>query len=235
MHRYITSYLASLLLALFLAGCGDQDPGAENGDSDAGPRTERLFPFQTGNTWTYRVTGADGVTSKVHTIGEQEAVGGTGPNAAELAFRVVTTKGTDGTDETVSWQVALGDRVVRYREQAFSAGSGALELEEHWAPHKLRVPESADQTRAGASFLEEYSETKLPVGGAPTTSIVGERWDVLSENESVTVPAGTFEAVVLRKSGGQAQKSYWYAPGVGKVKETGSQTEELVSYDLATP
>jgi hypothetical protein len=50
----------------------------------------------------------------------------------------------------------------------------------------------------------------------------------------VTVPAGTFTAVYLQKvsaTGGSA-KTYWYVPGVGKVKESGGQLEELVSYSL---
>ena len=48
----------------------------------------------------------------------------------------------------------------------------------------------------------------------------------------VTVPAGTFDAVVLIKSTATGSKTYWYVPGVGKVKETGGQTEELVSFDV---
>ena len=51
----------------------------------------------------------------------------------------------------------------------------------------------------------------------------------------VTVPAGTFTAVYIQKvsaTGGSA-KTYWYVPGVGKVKELGGQLEELVSYSLA--
>jgi hypothetical protein len=43
------------------------------------------------------------------------------------------------------------------------------------------------------------------------------------------VPAGTFDAIVLRKVGG-SEKRYWYVRGVGKVKETGGQVEELVSW-----
>ena len=35
------------------------------------------------------------------------------------------------------------------------------------------------------------------------------------------------------KAGGSNLKTYWYVPGVGKVKETGGQTEELVSYEVA--
>ena len=60
-----------------------------------------------------------------------------------------------------------------------------------------------------------------------------DRWFV-ERREMVTVPAGTFDALVLRKvSVAAAEKTYWYAPGVGKVKETGGQTEELTEYEVA--
>ena len=43
------------------------------------------------------------------------------------------------------------------------------------------------------------------------------------DDETVEVPAGTFEhAIHFQKAG----KNYWYLRGVGKLKETGSQTEE---------
>jgi len=33
---------------------------------------------------------------------------------------------------------------------------------------------------------------------------------------------------VFIKAGGDKPKKYWYQRGVGKIKETGTQTEELV-------
>jgi hypothetical protein len=76
-------------------------------------------------------------------------------------------------------------------------------------------------------------ETKLPVGGQPTTHEARDRWTVLSESEMITVPAGTFDAVVLQKVGGTSSKMYWYVRGLGKVKETGGQTEELTSWTVS--
>ena len=55
---------------------------------------------------------------------------------------------------------------------------------------------------------------------------------VIALAESITVPAGTFEAVVFQKIGSDTPKRYWYVAGVGKVKETGGQTEELTEYEL---
>jgi hypothetical protein len=156
-----------LCLTLFAlgapAGCGDYDPAADGnstggnaGTSGTGNQGDRpLLPLKSGNSWTFRVTDGPSVTTKVTTVGDLEPVGGSGPNSAVMAFKLTTTKG-DGMDETVSWQAVVGSKVVRYREQAFHAGSGALELEEHWDPFKLRVDGAAERVAQGASWLDEY-------------------------------------------------------------------------------
>lgn len=198
-----------------------------------------LLPWKEGNYWVYRVTDGDGVvTTKRTTVGPLELVGGTGPNQARMAHRVTTHKNDTGDgaelDETVSWQGIEGERVVRYREQAYGRTTNQLELEEHWDPHKLHVDSSVERTTAGHTWLESYKETKLPAGSDPSYDApTGDRWFV-ERLESVTVPAGTFDAVVLRKvsTASSNQKTYWYVPGVGKAKETGGQTEELVEYHL---
>jgi hypothetical protein len=50
------------------------------------------------------------------------------------------------------------------------------------------------------------------------------------------VPAGTFDALVLRRvgGGGTSIKNYWYARGVGMVRqsEDGKPTHELSSYRI---
>jgi hypothetical protein len=190
-----------------------------------------LLPWAEGNSWTYRVTGGGEESVKVTTVGALEPVGGSGPNAAKLANKTVTKKGA--TDETIGWQAVEGDRLVRYREQSFGKTTGQLQLEEHWDPFKLHVDWSAQHTQIGASWVESYVETKLPADAGATTSTESDTWTVDGVNQTVTVPAGTFSAIVLIKVGGSSPKTYWYVPGVGKVKETGGQTEELVSYQVA--
>jgi hypothetical protein len=248
------------LLALGSVACGSSDPsvgngnagtgnaGTTNGGSDAGglndggaqggnpglPDAARgsYLPWQEGNTWTYRVTEAGVVSTKVTTVGALEPVGGTGPNADLEANKVETTKGIGGMDLTVSWQLRVGDSVLRYREQSYSASTGDLELDEHWEPHKIHFDGSPEHTVADATWLEEYQETKLPVGAAPLTTTARDRWTVIAVDEEVTVPAGTFSALVVTKAGGTALKTYYYVRGVGKVKEEGTQTEELQSFEV---
>jgi len=223
-------YSLALSACLTLSACSDSEPGGGAADAAVIETSGPLLPFKQGNTWTYKVTGDGEVSEKVTTIGATEAVGGTGPHAAATAFKVVTKKGV--SDQTISWQAVEGDRVVRYREQAFHAGSGELEEEEHWDPAKLHIDGSAAHTVAKASWLEDYQETKLPVGKAPSTETARDRWTVDAIDQVITVPAGTFRAIVFIKAGGSTLKTYWYVPGVGKVKETGGQTEELVSYKV---
>lgn len=208
----------------------DAAPDAADEEPVAGDESS-LLPWKTGHRWTYRVTGGGQVGMKTTTVGALEEVGGKGPNRTLRAFKVTTEKGA--MDKTVSWQAVVGESVLRYREVAYSASTGAQELEEHWAPHKLHVHSDAQHRRAGEKWVETYEETKTLADGGVAQATVSDTWMVDGTDISVTVPAGTFKAVVLIKAGATSQKTYWYVPGVGKVKETGGQTEELVSYELA--
>jgi hypothetical protein len=238
--RFSLSMLCLTGIGCLLLACGSVDPADQpgsGGDGGSSPRPEGpLLPWAVGNTWTYRVTKDGVVTLKTTTIGETETVGGDGPNADAMAYHVTTAKGADANDHTESWQTPSADdpeRIVRYREQSFDVTSGNLELDEYWDPEKLHVDGSAEHTVKGASWLEAYAETKLPVGLTPTTHDVRELWNVLEDDATVEVPAGTFEHVIhLQKSGSGSAKEYFYLRGVGKIKESGTQTEELTEYQL---
>ena len=227
--RFQLASIAVFALVSLAPACGGND---DKNDSDSGVEetTGPYLPWKVGNTWTYRVTNNGVVSMKVVTIEAEEMVGGEGPNAEKTAFRVVTKKGK--LDQTVSWQGTDGDRVLRYREQSFHQSTGDLEQEEHWDPYKLHFDGSDEHTSSGADWLESYAETKLPAGKPSETKEERDRWKVDSASEEVEVPAGTFRAVVVQKAGGGDLKTYWYVRGVGKVKETGGQTEELVDYKV---
>lgn len=202
--------------------------GGSGGVPDPGV-LEPLLPWRVGNSWTYRITKNGVVTEKTTVVGEEEAVGGNGPNAAVLANHVTTAKGAK--DRTESWQAPSATepgRIVRYRELAFSAATGALSSETYYDPEKLHIDGSPARTVAGASWTEKYSE--LVVGELP--GITTETWTVLADDETLEVPAGTFEGVIHLRKKGNSTKEYWYVRGVGKLKETGTQTEELTAYSL---
>ena len=232
-HSLSRSLIAAVALAA--GACGSIDPVAQEPLDETGAPAQLLLPLAEGNRWTYRVTDGDTVETKIQEVGEREPIGGSGPHADVEAFRMTTRRGIDGSNETVSWQGTVGARVVRYREQAFNATTGDLDIEEYWDPYKLRVDQTEEFLETGGSFLESYDETKLIPGEQPTTAERSDRWTVLAVNEEVTVPAGTFEAVKMnRVSSSQGSvKTYWFVENIGKVKEEGGQLEELESYEVA--
>ena len=106
-----------------------------------------------------------------------------------------------------------------------------------YSPYFLRLfpgPYSADRTETYEHGRCEYAADGTPIG------ITTRRYEhTIVGTEEVTVPAGTYETVLLERVdlGDGDTKRYWFAEGVGKVKEvevlsdgsTGA-SEELASY-----
>ena len=61
-----------------------------------------------------------------------------------------------------------------------------------------------------------------------------ENWTVEAVDVQISVGAGTFTCLQIRKqdAGGGVDKVYWFARGVGKIKETGGQEEALSTFDV---
>ena len=247
-----------ILPAIFLmaTGCGSSS-------NSGNPGTGAWDPLKLGNRWTYTVTEADGtVRTKVQGATAEIPAGGVGPFKDTMAFRLVTgTKFNDNTGD-VSFQTVIDSRLVRLRELSIGASSGNLKNETFWDPPKLRIDDTADHTAMGAEWLESYAEHVLdtakadggvadagdpadagtPVDAAvvDTTQQMTDLWSVVAVADPVTVPAGTFKALKLKKvqQNTASIKYFWYVRGVGKIKEAGEvgspeQTEELVSYTVS--
>lgn len=185
---------------------------------------ERYFPLKIGASWTYTVTETGKpTTEKSNTVEALEDVGDR--KAGVKAYRLRTTK-PDGP--TVSWQEDQCPTIVRHREQSFDA-QNVMVTDQFFVPSKLRVDESAAHLVVGATWTNSYTEVEVDkVTGQTATKSKDETWKVEAVDESVTVPAGTFSALRVRKTtSGAADKTFWFAKGVGKLKETGEQTEEL--------
>jgi hypothetical protein len=217
-------------MVLFAVACGSESGGdpvdAGGMSADAIPFDQRYLPIAEGATWTWKVTASTGATyEKVTLVGPLEDVGGT--KAGTMAFKVTTT-GDDG--KTVSWQEVKPSSIQRHREQSFDLGN-TLISDQVFVPYKLRLDERGDRISNGATFMETYTEVEN--GGASITK--SETWVVEGVDVMVTTEAGTFSCLQVKRIGedeGAAQKTYYFAKGVGKVKEVGKQTEELKSYTL---
>jgi len=238
-----------LSLALFLAACGAGDVPADPDASlepDAplpdGLVVRNYFPLAVGASWTYQVTdplfpGAPAET-KVQTVEAFEDVGG--EKAGVMAFRLKTVK---PGDETITWQETTSTGLtIRHREREFTVvgASSSLRADNFYYPYKLRVDGTMDHVVANAVW-ETMHEEKVYDSSAPAGKTIAktERWTVIAVDEMITVPAGTFTTLRVRRQtlvgagGGEgADKTYWFAEGIGKIKETGGQTEELAAYSL---
>jgi hypothetical protein len=243
----------TFLVGLVLTGaCG----GGSAQSVVGGGGTGAWLPLKVGNHWTYQVTDVDGtISAKIQGVVAEEPVGGVGDSKDTRAFKLVTGNKFADPNGDVSYQALVGSRFVRFRELSVDGKTGALKKEQYFAdPWKLRVDVSATNTTAGASWAEAYTEFGIdtpkagaldaaapsddagvnpPDGGlVTTTSQIQESWQVLAADQLITVPAGTFKTLVTNRIAEGTNKTFWFARGVGKVKETGigEQTEELTGY-----
>ncbi len=225
--RRATNFLAgaAALAAVAAAGCGSEDPGTGGLGGEG-----RLLPLVVGATWTYRITDpfTGTISDKSSTVEQLEPVGDRKPGV--MALRVRTEK-IDGL--TISWQEDTGTSIVRHREQSINR-AGAVTSEEWYAPPKLRIDDTTPRTTPGATWTEVHTETEIKANGIMSTKEKSDVWTI-ERVEEVTVPAGTFQTLRVRRAdsdGTGGAKTYWFARGIGKVKETGGQTEELVSHAI---
>lgn len=224
----ISRYVSIVVISIAIAACDD------DATTDAGmavqcdtPAAQRYLPLAIGTSWTYDTsdTGAPNVV-KTQTVEALEDVGDR--KVGTTAYRLRTTKA--GAGDVVSWHEDRCTSVLRHREQTFDA-NGVLLSDQFYVPSKLRLDETASNLVVGATFSTEFTEVEVdPVDGTHTVSKM-EDWTVEAIDETIAVPAGTFTCLRVRKvTSGGADKTFWFALGIGKIKEQGEQLESLTSY-----
>ena len=237
--RLRTALSAFLVSALGSLACNQAaPPGSEeaetgesegDGDGDVGEENASLYPLVNNARWVYvakttqgQVLGTENV-SLVATEWE-----------GQPAWRQV-----DEADENGEWTESIlvreGEEVLRiYKEEYGDLGvtayvyydPGFLRADDEW----LEAPVDSYEER-----LYDRTEYDNPDLVNPSLEPRGHAYRILAVDETVTVPAGTFECVVverIRTVGGNAGERviHWYAPGVGKVREerpADSRIEEL--------
>lgn len=216
--------LLSCVALLALTGCGSEEPDGKPASSPVPTPTPdeneppRLFPLAIGASWTYRVidleTGAE--SAKTRSIEAFEDVGDRKAGVHAYRMRVENANG-----HSVSWyeDLGVGAGVVRHREQSFEGA--VLEKDEFYDAHKLRADERDEHRVTGATWTETYTETKIVPGSPEEVEEETRTWTVELDVETITVPAGTFDALRVRRTSpsGGTDKTYWFVDGIGSVKE----------------
>lgn len=250
----------ALLCAAAAAACSSSN--ANGGDGGAGGTgaviggTGPLYPLVVGSHWIYQITDTDGTLStEVVSVAAQEMVGGTGPYAAQMAFRVVTGSKINDPNGDIDWEAEVAApslRIVRYRELSVGASKGNQKAESYWDPPRLRVDEAAEHSTATGQAWNEAPYTEYDIDyktdadagttyiadGGVTSDVENDIWSVSSANETVVVggqPYGALHVRRVNKDVADGVKDFWFSRGIGLVKETGSgkPTHELTSYMVA--
>lgn len=233
--------LIAMLLTTIIFSCGTEEPGSDtpgpDGDSDSDSDSDtnidienNFYPIKVNDFWKYEETTSDGnqiyltytVTEKIYKEFENIITG-------REVFVVKNTFDTNN-ERRVQYIEDLGDTVVRHGHDVYDADD-QLAKTRYYDPGFLRFDrikmlkdkESWQQTLS--VYTNNYEET-------PTTKQVVYQFDVISVGDPCQVEG--FESLncvqIERKNlSDNETKQYWYAPGIGKVKEiTSGEKEEIL-------
>jgi hypothetical protein len=175
------------------------------------------LPLEVGAVWRYAITRDDG--RRGEGVVSVDGIDYGGPNGATAEYRVRE----DLLDRTVwSWEERDQTRVELEQEEIDDRAGNVID-EESYDPPITVVDERADRLAAGAEWPEAFINTAPNAKGHPKSKRAEAKWRVESVTDQVSVPAGTFTCLRLRR----AQKHRpplisWYAKGVGLVKQEGA-------------
>jgi serine/threonine-protein kinase len=232
-RRTILALGAGVLLA---AGAGVAATQWHRGPSATGcVETASFMPLATGNSWTYRIT--DPSTGQVDPVDKTITIDREGDErglkAGVRGYRLLRQ---DTNGQAYRWIRDTGNAVVWDHDEWFDS-AGAPTRAIFYVPYRLRVDHRCERRVVGASWTEAYEaiESAMP-NAAARTSQMRERWTVEAVDEAITVPAGTFRAMRIHRlnEATNTDSTYWFAPGVGKVKEFSppKEQEELVRFTV---
>ena len=233
-----------LALAMVLVtGCGSTDPGpggaagspGTGGTTGAGgatgaPTGGPYQPLAVNAMWAYQVNDRGVAYEETNVVEALEDMGGT--KAGTMAYRM---RESLPNETQLTWYQTAANMTLRHHEQALDA-AGAMKSESWFSPYRLRLDENAAHVTDGATWTTTFTENHTSRSKPPSQTSKTETWLVLAANETIVVPAGTFTTLRVSRTDQTdgSIKTYWFARGVGKVKEvteTG-HTEELSRYSI---
>lgn len=224
---------------------GSADAGSGGSKSFKAGAKDSHFPLVDGATWTYRheypqdpgkMPWDEVATMRATTYKDAPAFILEDEEDAQ-GERSASTMVIDGTAiYRVYKEVKVSDQV------AFNTtyDPGFLRYDEAWT----KEGDSADSSYDSLQICVMASSASKCAPGAMRKETTAHTFTVLSLNAEIKVPAGTFKNTVQierinqgdpQSTGDEETKHFWYAPGVGKVRELDLQsgaTEELSSFDV---
>ncbi|WP_052546547.1 hypothetical protein [Enhygromyxa salina] len=238
-----TMFAISLLaLPLALVACGQASPpgdetptesssSEESSDTGSVGEDGSLYPLVDGATWTYLASTSTGQILGMEIVEATEITWEGGP------AWVLSDNPDDLGEWTESTIVRTGTAAARVHKEIKDASGTTMIVD--YDPGFLRADDKWDTV----GFIEEILYDRNETDGAglnPKYEPRGHSYEVLAINESVTVPAGTFNCIKIeriRTVGTTAGERvlFWNAPGIGKVREerpAEGRVEELASVSI---
>jgi predicted small lipoprotein YifL len=234
-----TLSLTTIAATALLAGCGGSGPSALPQDAevvelDPADFTSEIdnpwLPLRTGSRWVYRETDGEGNVQRVEVtvLDETREVMGI---EVRIVHDLVTEDG-ERVEDTYDWYAQdsdgnvwyFGEDTKEFENGKVSTRAGSWEAGVDGAQPGILIP---GEPSVGMKYRQEYYE-----GEAEDVA------QVLSLEEKVEVPHGTFDAVVMTKDFTPLEPEIlehkFFARGVGMVLALaisgGSDREELVEY-----
>lgn len=230
----LSNSLRPCLLAMVVFGCGQEAPPEETGeDADYHPLVDGAWWRYQHSDWTETVT----LESTTY-AGQPAFLMSDSPNPSDLLRSDAIITKVDGRISRITkdeYLVPAGAEPIL--QSSVTYGVGFTRFNENWL-----------NQAAGYKESPEYIRVETPPGGEP---LPGEErkhsFEILSLSDEQITAAGTFNCIQIRRTkdwqaeadgldASDAQtKIFWFAPGVGKVRElnmdTGSE-ESLTAFEI---
>lgn len=233
-HTAVHAALAAILSFPLALACGQEDP-----ETDDAVASDDYYPLVDGATWTYRHSSSGGWDEVVTMEAD--------PDDASV-FLLEDTANPDG-EKSISRLQLTDAGVMRLSREAFLVAPNSEDLifSVEYDPGFLRFDSAWLDAEEGDRETRSYVRTETDVGEDPDAPADREHfYTVESLSDTVVTDAGTFRNCVrIRRrrnwqlpdttAADAQEKLFYYAPGVGKVKEenlTQGNTEELIDYAI---
>ena len=207
-----------------------------------GRHRRRLLPHGCGGLLGYVETYANGDPEETlsHEVNSTETIDFGGELGERTVFLVDNAPDLTSTKSRTYYIEDDGNKVSRLRQIVYDTDGNVTKTQDY-APGALRL----DRTRItkGETWDESFTRTTYDEVGNQTGSVLYQYTFTITElHEEIIVPAGTFDCIMITRERlpplSAETKIYYYAAGVGKVKEiseggeSGNKAEELTSYSV---
>jgi hypothetical protein len=220
MHWRTVAWGLWLVAALRSLGACSEETPADTGSA--------YLPIAVGNRWVYdEVLASTGANLAIVT---KEVIGTETHNGVKTFVRV-TTETNSTESKRAHWRVH-GKRIMRLDQDRIGA-DGTLLTSREYDPGFLRFDDGL--TEVGATLQEQHLRSEYDATGLLVDQKHKEyTWTVEASDDEVTVPAGTFVCLRVRRVDADVgNEQFWYAEGVGVVKEDDGLEQELLREYIA--